>query len=72
MIRKGQLRSTRKLSSSAAILLVSGISLFCLLDRIQPAAKFATEPDIIVGIDPAWTYTSYSFETLRQLTAYRM
>jgi hypothetical protein len=31
--------------SSAAILFVGGISLFRLFDRIQPVAKFATEPD---------------------------
>jgi hypothetical protein len=34
----------RKIASSAAVLLVGGISQSSLLDRIQPVDKFATEP----------------------------
>jgi hypothetical protein len=39
--------------SSAAVLFVGGISLCRLLDRIQPVAKFATEPAkiTIAGIE---------------------
>jgi putative transposase len=40
----------RKIVSSAAVLFAGGISLFRLLDRIQPVAQFAIEPSYVLGL----------------------